>query len=386
MDFNDNELTRMSKRRFLKVASAMGVSAASLRYGTQEGLAQAADEDTVPYVEVVRRTEDGDEEPIYARIARDEWEVRHTADDAAQQVGAMVAEQGWDTSLVRPAFSVDGRGGFRVVVEYKTLIRTDGTEQTPAPSVEEVEAALPDTIEGKAGQGRNKATRRVPVVVKEQHEEKTACQDLSTDYNGNVGGAQPIQCDETGDGGTTCSWFRHDTYGKGVLSSGHVYDQGLFSPGPVGNTMLYNSFDRGTVEDGNNGADIDWAFIPIEEGGGFATIDMSNGSNTGRFEEMFGMTTRTALKNDAGTSTTYYRRGRASCQISCTINQVAFDGNSFEFSQGPNRGDSGGPVFKKKGTTDEAYIGGVVVSDKEYGGGKATTAETIAENASGSFT
>lgn len=382
MDFNDNELTRMSKRRFLKVASGMGVSAASLQYGTQEGLAQAADEDTVPYVEVVRRTEDGGEEPIYAQIARDEWEVRHTADDAAQQVGGMVVDQGWNTSLVRPTFHVDGNGGFHVEVEYKTLVDTDGDKQTPEPSHEEVRRELPNTVKGEAGKGEHKATRQVPVIVREQREEKVSCMDTDTRYDENVGGAQPCYCFDTQAFSTVCSWFDHDNYGKGVLVSGHAFND---LSGIDGHEMEYDVQYRGTAKDGYDGNDVDWAFVKIDVSGGFATIAMSNGSNTGRFEEMMGKVPNSTLKNDAGSSTTYYKRGRATCQKSGGIAGVAFDGWSCEFDKDSQGGDSGGPVFKKKGTIDEAYIAGLTVADKTYGGTKATTADKLETEAPGSF-
>lgn len=109
MNFNDNEISRMSRRRFVRTASALGVSAACLQYGTRQGLAEAAGENEVPYVRRLRylgRDENGERqhEPVYGSIHRDKWEPRHTANDAAQKIGQMVEDRGWDTGFIAPGW------------------------------------------------------------------------------------------------------------------------------------------------------------------------------------------------------------------------------------------------------------------------------------------
>ena len=65
----------MSRRKFIKTASAAGVSASSLYWGSQSGLAAVAEEDEVPYVKFLHGTPEpvGDgREPIYDSIPRKE--------------------------------------------------------------------------------------------------------------------------------------------------------------------------------------------------------------------------------------------------------------------------------------------------------------------------
>jgi hypothetical protein len=87
---NWNKVSDMSRRKFIKTASAAGVSASSLYWGSQSGLAAAAEEDEVPYVKFLHGTPEpaGDgREPIYDSIPRKEWERRWTTVDLRDKIG-----------------------------------------------------------------------------------------------------------------------------------------------------------------------------------------------------------------------------------------------------------------------------------------------------------
>jgi hypothetical protein len=69
----------------------MGVSAVCLAYGSQDGLVAAAEDNHIPYVRAVSGP-NPQEDPVYGNIHRDVWEVRWTADDAADGINNRIEQ------------------------------------------------------------------------------------------------------------------------------------------------------------------------------------------------------------------------------------------------------------------------------------------------------
>lgn len=375
MNFNDNELNRMSRRRFLRTATAMGVSASALAYGTQDGLVAAADENEVPYVRYVNNYPgDRESEPVYASIHRDEWEVRHTADDAAEKIGHQIEDQGWETGLVAPGWGADEDtpNGFGVHVEYRTVVHADGSVSEPAPSYDEVRRKLPNTINGEVSDGNGGThSRQVPVKVERVRDEKTI-QTSGNPADPDTPGGYKVES-ASGDYFTLCATFDSDYNGLGSITTGHATD--------LNENVICQGDVIGDVEDRNNGIDIDWAFV--DDDGENHVSQLTDGDGSQMLEQVSGIVSDSAMKNDAGTSETYYTQGKVTERTACTVIGVNGFGSSWvKVSSDVQDGDSGGPVFNVSGS--DAYIGGVIVSNVS-GDCKATTAETVQNKALGKF-
>lgn len=386
MNFNDNKLSRMSRRRFLRVASAMGVSATCLAYGTQEGLVAAADENEVPYVALLKdkgqpHEDSFEREPIYKSIPRDEYNVRYTADDAAQKAGQLILDEGWDAERLSPAWGAAEQTphGFGVTVKYRTVHRASGETVTPKPSFDEVRSRLPNAISGEVEDGNGGTHQReVPVeVVRKTGRQVSDCQEVTyygPDQDSFPGGGP---CKEGTEEGTFCAEFYSSDAGSyGLITAGHVAQEG--------NTVQWLGEDVGVTQDSQDTIDIDWAFVDDSLANNIYN-DLVNGDNTARAEYVKGIVTDSELKNDVGTSTTYYTQGRTTCRTSGTLIDTGGLGTSYvTATPDVDSGDSGGPLFKL--VDGDAYIAGDIIQQINSGSDtKATTAETVENKANGFF-
>lgn len=97
--------------------------------GLKKGLAKANDDNYVPYVRALKgeKLKDGvwvARDPVYGRIHRDEWAVRWTADDAADQVQSVIRDEfPEDNDLIRAGWQAmsESSSGFGVSVYYHEM-------------------------------------------------------------------------------------------------------------------------------------------------------------------------------------------------------------------------------------------------------------------------
>lgn len=263
-----NKLERMSKRRFLKVASAMGVSAASLHYGTQKAIAEANDDNYIPYVRALKgeKLEDKDvwvaRDPVYGKIHRDEWEVKWTADDAAERIQSKInghftsdkelLSSGWRAMDESPS-------GYGVEVYYQEIEKMGGGVNSPNHDIEEVREKLPDAQVGTVAEDKYRAKREVPVVVNRSNQKEVGC--LSdTNWKDPLPGGTGMNSDGGGIGTFAGAYWPWDYDERGMIASGHVC-------GSTGSNV-YNAagFDCGDVDILYDGSDIDYAWCSADDG------------------------------------------------------------------------------------------------------------------------
>jgi len=97
MVMSREKLDKMSRRRFVKFATSLGIPTASLSLGTKEGLVQAMDRpsDEVSYVSRmhVQRDEEGNpigRKPVYETFPRDAWIDMNATYDAGNRISKRI--------------------------------------------------------------------------------------------------------------------------------------------------------------------------------------------------------------------------------------------------------------------------------------------------------
>jgi hypothetical protein len=388
------EFNRMSKRSFLKAATAAGVSLTSLRLGTQEGLAKANDDEYIPYVKalVSKEAEKGDNygamKPIYDRIHRDEWVPRWTARDASKRIQNRLNRKFSDPYL-SAGWGVDAQSstGFGIEVRYEIIEGADGTTRSPRPSVEEVREQIPGKQRGVAGEEDNRDERTIPVKVVEQREQEVAClQDY--DWESVPGGSamSSTHSSPSAVGTYTAPFYHRDYQTEGMIASGHVCE-------------VVDSWTRDADVNKhakarivNVGSDVDYAWCEFgqfgdanaDSDGAGPQISDPNGSAGATDYDIEGIVTEDELSTDVGKATTYYIQGDANCRQSGVVNFYDTNNHWFEQTNNTAGGDSGGPVWKED-SGGAALIAGVTVSDLWVGGTKATVADYIQSQEDGYF-
>jgi len=371
----------MNRRNFVKSLSAMGVSATSLSYLSQDALAQVTHDpkEEVPYVAYLRG-EPPEREPVYKTIERDEWERRHTAINAGEKIHRKLGEL-IDSNLIEVGYQADDNSptDFGVLVSYKK--RTSGNSiQSPNISLEELEKKLPDKVSGEAGKGEYKAYRKsIPVTVEEEEVAKTSC--MSNDkYWQDTPGGTPVDIQKTGmtdPQGTFCApYYSYVVNSSGLITSGHLADSG----DGIGAAARQDLTDIGTVKQYYNGDPIDYAFVER------SSIDewIAYKDNDGLDYQIYGVVTNSEIANNVGNDSYKLRtQGRATCQDEGKITYISTDvQNGNVRTAGSVDGGDSGPLYKVE--AGKAYIAGVIRESyyfPDYTG--STTAEAVEDHYSG---
>lgn len=368
MDFNDNELSRMSRRRFIRVASAAGVSLACLEYGTREGLVQAAEGEEVPYVRYLEGTGE-DREPVYASIPREAWARRQTAKDLAERVDKRLRNRFGKEVKVYWGVMEDSPTGFGVYVDYNIVRGSDGPKYEPEPSMEEVRSVAPRKGKGTAAKGEHKETREhIPVRVEKSYQQHVDCepcpshQDYYDTYYGWTFVPAGIAIDHGSGSGKSfaslCAPFQLDDGTNGYAGSGHASTEGeaVYCEGgaePIGTCT--KSF-VGLF------SDEDYCFIE-QDGSHYGSLKVRK-ENTDQDEyDIVGIITNTGLENSVGDF--FYGQGRASSRSYDALEKMKTGGNGAIFDHDVDCGDSGGPMFELTNLDEsvpDVYIAGNIVA------------------------
>lgn len=171
----------MGRRRFMKVASAIGISASSLRLGSQDGLVSAMGNprNEVSYVSRMEVVEDDDgtpiaREPVYKTCPRDIWVDIKTSVAAQNQVSQIVNRRfNSDNLEVTMAKNRNSPTGYVINVEYCVTNLPDGSTEEPQASFETVQDTLPSTVGATVGQDQWRASRdSIPVHLNRSRKEQ----------------------------------------------------------------------------------------------------------------------------------------------------------------------------------------------------------------------
>lgn len=134
---NRENLDKMSRRRFIKFATTLGIPTASLSLGTKKGLVQAMDRpsDEVSYVSRmhVQRDDEGNpigRKPVYETFPRDAWIDMNATYDAGERITKRVEKklQSMDSCSVLVESTDQSPTGAHIVVTLETNTTPDGRE------------------------------------------------------------------------------------------------------------------------------------------------------------------------------------------------------------------------------------------------------------------
>jgi len=398
-----NQMGSMNRRNFIKTASAAGVSASSLYWGTQNGLAAAANKDEVPYVKFLHGTPEpagNGRRPIYDSIPREEWERRWTAVDLRDKTGRQLNKK-YDTDLISPEFtSMDSsHTGFGVKVVYTRIVQDEEVVRSPDVSFEDVKEEFEGSGTGEAAKGEYRAVREdIPILVTQRRERKTGCSESDVmnqiTIDGIPAGVDMTAVDEGS--GSLCAPFYRSDYGEGWIVSGHVV--GGLGGGAAGTVVKQGALDSeekiGEVRDSQVTSDIDWAYVEDSVSGKYTVEEVAQEDDmTSTDYKIGGIVNDDTLVNKEGTSEVFYTQAEQTSRLSNTIINVGGIGNSYVVSgHDTTDGDSGGILFDVGDNDYYAYVAGVIRSEVNDNDSddcnddvKSTTAETTENKANGSF-
>jgi hypothetical protein len=401
---NWNKVSDMSRRKFIKTASAAGVSASSLYWGSQSGLAAAAEEDEVPYVKFLHGTPEpaGDRrEPIYDSIPRKEWERRWTTVDLRDKIGRQLNKR-YNTDLIAPEFTLmnSNHTEFGVKVVYTKMVQNGEVVRSPDVPFSDVKEEFEGNGKGEAAKGRYHAVREdIPIVVTRRAEENVGCseEDLMDQItiDGIPAGVDMTAVNEAS--GSLCAPFHRNNYGEGWIVSGHVVG-GEFggASGTVVKQGEAGSEEKiGEVRDSQVNADIDWAYVEDSVAGKYTVEKVAQENDMASTDyEIGGIVNDDTLINKADTDETFYTQGEATSRLNNTLINVGGIGSSYVISEhDTTNGDSGGILFGVDDNDYYAYVAGVMKSavnedndgDSCNDDTKSTTAETVENKADGCF-
>lgn len=330
-----NAASSLGRRSFVKKAAMAGVSASSLRWGTQEGLAKAADDDEVPYVKFLHGTPEphgSGRKPIYDSIPREEWERRWTAVNLRDRVGQKLKRK-YDESLLSPEFtSMDSSPtGFGVKVVYTTVEENGEEVRSPNVPFSEVQLAFEGTGKGAAAKGDFRASREgIPITVTRRTQRDLGCSESDL-MDTTALDAVPAGVDShaVNEGyGSLCASFSRSDYGAGYIVSGHVVG-GEFG-GASGTEVEQGGEKIGEVRDSQVNADIDWAYVEDSVSGKYPAEKVADASDiTTNDYDIGGIVTDDTLINKAGTSESFYTQGKATKRITGTLINVGGTGSTY---------------------------------------------------------
>jgi hypothetical protein len=378
---DSNKLDKIGRRRFMKVASTLGISATSLRLGTQEGLVQAMDDpkQEVSYVSRMRVITDQDGNPIgrepeYSTIARDKWVDLETTTKAQEQITNRLHRTFPNSPTLHASItpSDESPTGHEVTVYYAAKEMADGTVVEPQVSRQQVQGTLPNKMTATVGKNQWSAERSgIPVRVTERVVERQTSGYTGYDWAEIPGGCKI-------NGGTACSTFYHtneDEYH--LITAGHVVDS---SPSDWGNPT--KSDTDGWVIDKVNQANKDYALLRTYSDNAKTMLRNDDGSNPDTDLQIYGGLTDDTIRNDFyGTRKEVKYQGRETGRVTTYVedfseNTSSSDDQTFQVTQSATSGDSGGIVFNLDSDGNGAWVMGVIM-DYGYYGARCNTADSV---------
>lgn len=355
-----SSLGKMGRRRFLKGLGALGASATTLQYATQEGAAQTLDssKDEIPYVKALRhgRLESGEEptrEPVYDTISADEWGRRRAAENATERVRRRVADEfdATENVTVLTKYDSDAPRGVEVVVELTEWTNESETvgpkAATAIPDADRVRAAVPTEITGSvdapdANPRAGRTLDNLPVTVRQSKRSyAVSCGDY---YDDDYGTDIPGGCN-IGQGTVASPAYSYDLNETVMVSAGHVVDA-------TGDTTQGPDSDK----------DLDaWVYETYkgDDHGFYRTYDNESFVRTLADKSdtyITGIITWDSIKNNAGdTSFDVEKQGGRTGTTSGYVAEIAnTDVPIYKTSATCGFGDSGGAIYHRVEWYDRA--------------------------------
>lgn len=381
---NIRSLTRMGRRRFMRTASNLGISAGALYYLSQDALAENLSDtddqvlrlDSIVHAEGTTRQPDQppEREPQYYTIPRDAWVEVESAHDARRQI-----EQ--EVEAIKPSVPVQAmvetitsgqRQKKAVKVYVAPVLDPDKGKVDVSAVVETLREALPSKVTGIAGRGTDSATsvQGIPIIIEQKH------QKLEEYYTDDYGSEVPAGCHHDTEPYETTTGddipAKHATLGPPAydsdinsdvfLASGHVYTENghrveCYQP-------RYNQYGYDHIADLNTNKIKNWesfdACVLVPDSGINPRWELA--SDAGGFQDgdIVGTLGRDKLVDEEGnTSYNIHHQGIVTGDAYGSVTGVS--DTLLATDAAHDYGDSGGPHFETRfdGSTPRYLIAGV---------------------------
>lgn len=363
---SNNKLKRMGRRRFIKTAATLGVSASSLQHISRDVIGGTVEdfEKEVPYVsryrhtnhEAVKEGNQAEREPVWDSIPRRLWKRIEAAHDAKSNLLNTVSRQLSSSPLI--TVGVSSRSDqYEKQIEVKyNMLKKEGEDdwQTPAVEFSALEKFTPGKAPGKVEWSDGKFQQEIPVKVQKQRLVQEDCGEFyDTDYEDNIPGGVDIT------GGTIATPATKDSTGEQVMASaGHVVSDNDNATQPAYDHL--SSFGEGPSNETNlkdygyfypvGGTNLQWELG--DQGGGTKTADI------------YGVVSKERLKNKEGdTDYVLSKQGNTTGYEEGYITEYKEDSagvRNVQTSAVSYSGDSGGPNYNRVTNpnlgVDEIYI------------------------------
>jgi hypothetical protein len=383
----DTKLEKMGRRRFIEVASALGISGTALRLGTQEGLAAATNDpsEEVPYVRKMKVLRDDDgypkgREPVYGSISRDRWIDIETTNKAQRKITEQLQREfpgspSVHASVTGMAQSPTGRG---ILVQYYIQQNVDGSVESPSASREEIRSKLPDKVTASVARDGWKAERTgIPVLVTEEVDKKPR----SYKHNWED---PPAGCVVSGGTANGSYWYDGNYH---LITAGHVV-------GDInkdwGNPT--DSENDGYVVDKVNdrGSNRDYALLAAYQNNIQAALRNDSDANPQTDLRIASTVTDQEIDYEfCNTEKPMSYQGKETGRVETYVRSFSTNDKSsntdqtLQVEQDVINGDSGGIFFHKDPDYDQIDVMGVIY-DTSYYGTIGNTAESV-ENYFGGY-
>lgn len=353
-----SDLRKMGKRRFLKVMSAIGVSAGTLSAITPSTLAKVTSdpEQEVPRLKYRIPTDDGVEH-VYYTIPRDEWERQQAAYDAGRTLAREIArEENYpiDLNELRVAVTTtSGHTGQKAVhVEYQPTLSAASQSEISSDDQnrierrgERIEEELPNTVSGTAGkQAYNTTVEDIPVIFETNERLPSTTESTEVtpathrkfhhDYDPILGG---IRINTS----TACAPAEHPDYGDVLIGSGHAFDEN--------EEVEMRTETVGTVEEA---VEDEWTGVYSKRDYALIDVDPSNDTsgsladdNGSSRMQIAGSVGKDYIEDIEGGSEEVHLQGTVTGLDSGTVHSIDVFNNNFRTRSDRSGGDSGGPHY-----------------------------------------
>jgi hypothetical protein len=172
---SNNKLERMGRRRFIKTAAALGVSASSLRYLSRDVISGAVEdlEEEVPYVaryrhsnhSEVRKGQSPEREAVWDTIPRTLWKRVESAHDAKDRLLDNVSRRFPSNLITVGVSSRSDQYEKQIEVKYTVLESDGGGLQEPSIDYSTLEQFVPSKAQGKVKWSEGDFQQEIPVRV-----------------------------------------------------------------------------------------------------------------------------------------------------------------------------------------------------------------------------
>lgn len=340
--------------------SALGISATTLNFLTQDALAEVSDnpKDMVPRLKALRHKNHDEvkkgakpeREPVFYSIPRDQWVQTEAPYDAAKKLESQLPNDPQIQVMIRKS-GPRKKSNSHIEVVHET-VEMNGAEIKPESSLNSLKEQTPDTISGSVGKGKNLVeVSGIPVRVKESRATLDDRNEFEGEYHPTPAGCcitNPVPDPDDENVTVGCPAYNSGTSTGGWLTSGHQYagETDVKTWQPVnkltGTDVLgYNS----VLHDPNEGDTGDFSFVATDGNFDRKYDIAASSNNTYEGWYLYGTLGMDKIKDLKEDGTPVYKQGIHTGRNQGEILSISSDDVYVVIDCDRYEGDSGGPYY-----------------------------------------